>query len=54
MLTVCIATYNGEKYIRQQLNSVLIQLGPAGWYRRRRRRTARPVRDSVSPAVHFR
>ena len=27
MLTVCIATYNGEKYIRQQLNSVLIQLG---------------------------
>ena len=27
MLTVCIATYNGEKYIRQQLNSVTYSIG---------------------------
>ena len=26
MLSVCMATYNGEKYIRQQLDSILIQL----------------------------
>ncbi|MCU7615072.1 glycosyltransferase [Chryseobacterium sp. GMJ5] len=26
MISVCIATYNGEKYIRQQLDSILIQL----------------------------
>ncbi len=26
MLTVCIATYNGEKYIRQQLESILKQI----------------------------
>lgn len=27
MISVCIATYNGEKYIREQLNSILPQLG---------------------------
>lgn len=27
MITVCIATYNGEKYIREQLLSILPQLG---------------------------
>jgi len=27
MVSVCIATYNGEKYIKQQLDSVLCQLG---------------------------
>jgi glycosyltransferase involved in cell wall biosynthesis len=27
MISVCIATYNGEKYIREQLNSILMQLG---------------------------
>lgn len=26
MVSVCIATYNGEKYIREQLNSILSQL----------------------------
>ena len=26
MVTVCIATYNGEKYISEQLNSILPQL----------------------------
>lgn len=26
-ISVCIATYNGEKYIREQLDSILIQLG---------------------------
>jgi glycosyltransferase involved in cell wall biosynthesis len=26
MISVCIATYNGEKYIRQQLESILLQL----------------------------
>lgn len=26
MITVCIATYNGEKYIKEQLHSILIQL----------------------------
>lgn len=26
MITVCIATYNGEKYIKEQLNSILFQL----------------------------
>lgn len=26
-ISVCIATYNGEKYILEQLNSILIQLG---------------------------
>lgn len=26
MLSVCMATYNGEKYIREQLDSILIQL----------------------------
>lgn len=26
MISVCIATYNGEKYIREQLNSILSQL----------------------------
>jgi len=26
MISVCIATYNGEKYIKEQLNSILIQL----------------------------
>jgi glycosyltransferase involved in cell wall biosynthesis len=28
MISVCIATYNGEKYIEQQLKSILSQLGP--------------------------
>lgn len=27
MISVCIATYNGEKYIKDQLNSILPQLG---------------------------
>ncbi|MDR0830885.1 MAG: glycosyltransferase [Prevotellaceae bacterium] len=27
MISVCIATYNGEKYIRQQLSSILCQIG---------------------------
>lgn len=27
MISVCIATYNGEKYIREQLTSILPQLG---------------------------
>ena len=27
MISVCIATYNGEKYIRQQLDSILCQIG---------------------------
>lgn len=27
MISVCIATYNGEKYIREQLDSILKQLG---------------------------
>jgi glycosyltransferase involved in cell wall biosynthesis len=26
MISVCIATYNGEKYLAQQLNSILVQL----------------------------
>lgn len=26
MISVCLATYNGEKYIREQLNSILLQL----------------------------
>ncbi len=28
MISVCMATYNGEKYIKQQLLSILDQLGP--------------------------
>lgn len=28
MISVCMATYNGEKYIRQQLDSILYQLEP--------------------------
>jgi len=28
MISVCIATYNGEKYIREQVDSILSQLGP--------------------------
>ena len=27
MVSVCIATYNGEKYLRQQLDSILAQIG---------------------------
>jgi glycosyltransferase involved in cell wall biosynthesis len=27
MVSVCIATYNGENYIREQLESILVQLG---------------------------
>ncbi len=27
MISVCIATYNGEKYIKEQLDSILCQLG---------------------------
>lgn len=26
MISVCIATYNGEKFIKQQLDSILCQL----------------------------
>ena len=26
-ISVCIATYNGEKYIKEQLDSILVQLG---------------------------
>ena len=29
MISVCIATYNGEKYLRQQLDSILAQIGEA-------------------------
>ncbi len=28
MISVCIATHNGEKYIKEQLDSILCQLGP--------------------------
>lgn len=28
MISVCMATYNGEKYIREQLDSILCQLSP--------------------------
>ena len=28
MISVCVATYNGEKYIAEQLRSILCQLGP--------------------------
>ena len=28
MISVCIATHNGEKYIREQLDSILCQLSP--------------------------
>lgn len=28
MISVCMATYNGEKYIREQVESILCQLGP--------------------------
>lgn len=28
MISVCMATYNGEKYIKEQLKSILKQLGP--------------------------
>lgn len=27
MISVCMATYNGEKYIEEQINSILVQLG---------------------------
>lgn len=27
MISVCMATYNGEVYIKQQVESILIQLG---------------------------
>ncbi len=27
MISVCIATYNGEKYLREQLDSILLQIG---------------------------
>lgn len=27
MISVCIATYNGEKYIKEQLDSILLQIG---------------------------
>lgn len=27
MISVCIATYNGEKFIKEQLDSILVQLG---------------------------
>lgn len=28
MISVCMATYNGERYIKQQIDSILSQLGP--------------------------
>ena len=28
MISVCMATYNGGKYIKEQLHSILKQLGP--------------------------
>ena len=28
MITVCMAVFNGEKYIRQQMESILCQIGP--------------------------
>lgn len=28
MISVCVATYNGEKYIKEQIDSILCQLGP--------------------------
>lgn len=28
MISVCLATYNGEKFIKEQLDSILLQLGP--------------------------
>lgn len=28
MISVCLATYNGAKFIREQLLSILSQLGP--------------------------
>ena len=27
MISVCIATYNGDSYLRQQLETILCQLG---------------------------
>ncbi len=30
MISVCLATYNGEKYIKDQLLSILKKLGPNG------------------------
>ena len=27
MISVCIATYNGEKYIEEQISSILMQIG---------------------------
>lgn len=27
MISVCMATFNGEKYIKEQINSILVQLG---------------------------
>ena len=29
MISVCMATYNGQKYIKEQIDSILCQLGPA-------------------------
>ena len=29
MISVCIATYNGERYLREQVDSILVQLGTA-------------------------
>ena len=29
MISVCMATYNGEKFVRQQLRSITAQLGTA-------------------------
>jgi len=28
MISVCMATYNGEKYLKEQVDSILAQLGP--------------------------
>ena len=29
MISVCMATYNGERFLREQIDSILCQLGPA-------------------------
>ena len=28
MISVCMATFNGEKYLREQIDSILAQIGP--------------------------
>lgn len=33
MISVCMATYNGEKYIREQIDSILTELNTMGGVR---------------------